>query len=83
MFMKKAHSIKLFCIPSAYHDLLIENDTTRSATRKIILDFFNQSTDDVTSLEPFYPLVECDRNDSIFTWPELLFRSTGFYFMSL
>lgn len=77
MFRRKAPAMRLFFAPESYHELLFENNLIRSATKAIIRDFFTQKSDDVSTVELSYPLIEVDPTDSTYSLPELLLRSAG------
>lgn len=69
--------MRMFLAPEAFHELLSESNLVRSATISIIRDFFTQKSDDVSRVEPSYPLVEVDPASSTYSLPELLLRGAG------
>ena len=77
-FVKKAPAAKLFTVPGTFHELLQEKEPTRDACRTVILNFFTQKSDNVSTVEPCYPLESCDaRNTPLFSYPELILRGAG------
>lgn len=83
LFVKKAPAVQMFSAPGAYHELLSENETTREAVLKVIGDFFSQKSDDVTAVQPCFPLVLHDPTTPIYSWPEVLLRASGIVLASL
>ncbi len=77
MFVKKAPACKMFLAPGASHELLNENETIREAVLKVIGDFFSQKADDVSQVQPCFPLEPYSATTPIYSWPEVLFRATG------
>lgn len=67
----------MFCVPNAYHELLLEREETRDACRKAIVDFFSQKSDDVSQVQPGYPLITYDPKTPLYSLPELIARGTG------
>lgn len=82
-FIKKAPSARLFTIPNSYHELLQENDIIRNSCKKIIIDFFNQRSDNINQIQPCYPIEEYNISNAIYSYPELLLRGTGLVIASI
>ena len=78
-FVKKAPAARLFNIPDSYHELLLEKETIRNSCKKVIIDFFNQKSDNVNLVQPCYPMEVYDVSNSggIYSYPELILRGTG------
>mmetsp|Transcript_24421 Transcript_24421/g.40745 ORF Transcript_24421/g.40745 Transcript_24421/m.40745 type:complete len:379 (-) Transcript_24421:131-1267(-) len=76
-FAKTAPAAKLFTVPESFHELLLEREPVRDASRKVICDFFTQTSDSVALVEPCYPLVEYDPNTPMYSVPEIIGRSVG------
>jgi hypothetical protein len=51
-FVEKAFSSKLFVVPLSLHHILFERDEIKIAAMKIISKYLNQSTDDLSLIEP-------------------------------
>ncbi len=83
LFVKKAPASKMFFAPGAYHELLSENETTREAVLKVIGDFFSQKSDDITAVQPCFPLVTHDSTSPIYSWPEIILRASGVVLASM
>jgi hypothetical protein len=77
MLIQKSPSCKMFLAPGAYHEILMEREEIREAGLKVIYDYFNQRTDDVSKVQPVYPLTLYDPHHSIVSWPELIVRGAG------
>lgn len=77
MFIKKAPNARMFFVPNAYHEILFEKKETRDAAFKVIFDFFGQKSDDVSLVQPCYPLQYYDPATPIYTLPELIVRGIG------
>jgi hypothetical protein len=77
MFVNKAPHSQMFLAPNAMHNLLLENDIIRGATNKVILDFFSQAEDDVSSVHPSSPLEPWDKQKPLYSGPELILRAVG------
>lgn len=77
MFAAAAPSCKLMKIPDSYHEILFENDAIRHTAMKVILDYYNQVTDDVSHVTAIDPLVECDIALPIYTKYENFTRVAG------
>lgn len=67
----------MFLVPGAYHEILMEREEIREAGLKVIYDYFNQRSDDVSQVQPVYPLTLYDPHHSIVSWPELIVRGVG------
>lgn len=76
-FVKKAPAAKMFIVPDSYHEVLQEKELTRDACRKVINDFFNQKSDNVTLVQPCYPLVSYDPTTPLYSLSEIILRGTG------
>lgn len=68
---------KMFLAPGACHELLFETDDIRAATLKAILDFFTQASDDVSLVQPAFPLIEQDKDAPLFSVLESIVRTVG------
>jgi hypothetical protein len=68
---------KMFFCPGAYHEILHESETVRNAAMKMIVDFFTQPTDDVNQVEPAYPFVLQNKQESMYSWLEFSVRAGG------
>lgn len=77
MFIKKAPHAKMFFVPNAYHEILFEKQETRDAAWKVIFDFFGQKSDDVSLVQPCFPLQYYDPVTPIYTLPEIIVRGIG------
>ena len=83
MFIKKAPAAQMFTVPNSYHELLFENDKTRQACLKVITDFFNQKSDDVSLVQPAFPLELYDPITPIYSLPEVIIRVSGIIVASI
>ncbi len=77
IFVKKAPACRMFMAPGACHELLNETDSVREATLKVVCDFFTQKSDDVSLVQPCYPLAPHDPTAPIYSWTEIVLRGTG------
>lgn len=77
MFIKKAPHSKMFFVPGAYHEILFEKELIRNAALKAIFDFFNQKSDDVSLVQPGYPMQYYDPVTPIYSLTELVIRGVG------
>jgi lysophospholipase len=78
MFVQKAPNSRMFCVPEAYHELLMETEAVRSGVIKVVVDFFAQKTNAVDEVQPVSPLVPHDPTKPIFSPLETALRLTGF-----
>lgn len=76
-YIKKAPNARMFFIPGAHHEILFEKELIRNAALKAIFDFFNQKSDDVSLVQPGYPMQYYDPTTPIYTLPELIIRGVG------
>lgn len=77
MMIQKSPTSKMFLVPGAYHEILMESEEIREAALKVIYDYFNQRSDDVSQVQPVFPLTQYDPHHSIISWPELIIRGVG------
>lgn len=77
MFVKNPPNAKMFTIPNTFHELLMEKESVRGAVHKVIEDYFNQPTDDVSKVEQVFPLEEYDPSRPIYSVPEMIIRGAG------
>lgn len=77
MFIRKATAARMFVCEGARHDLLHEHESARGATKKAILDFFTQKSDNVYLVEPPFSYSQCDRNAPLYSVTESLVRTAG------
>jgi len=77
MFMKTVRCCRMFRMPGAYHEVLLETKIRRNAAITVILRFFNQPSDDVRAVMPCEPLQLCDENEPVFSYREIVIRTVG------
>lgn len=77
MYTRKATAARMFVCKDALHDLLHEDESIRGATKKAILDYFTQKTDNAYLVKPPFSYTECDRNSPLYSVTESLFRTVG------
>ena len=68
---------RLFTVPGAYHELLLESKVRRHAILSVIFKYFSQHNDSVRLVSPIEPLLPFDENTPIFTVTELITRCIG------
>ena len=68
---------KMFLCPDACHELLHESETIRSASLKMVLDFFTQQSNDVSLVEQSYPFIEQQKHQPLYSIVELSIRTAG------
>jgi len=77
MFVNKAPRSRMLVAPGAFHELLFESAVIRGAVTKTVMDFFSQTSDDVTQVHACSPLQEWDKATPIYSPAESLIRAVG------
>jgi hypothetical protein len=77
MLVQKSPYARMLIVPNSYHEILCEKEEIREAVFKVINDYFSQRGDDVSLVEPVYPLQLYDHRNPIYSWPELIIRGVG------
>ena len=67
---------RIFSVPDSYHELFLEKKIYRDSITSVIIDFFSQNEDTVSSVKPIGPLFEGEIT-SVLTLPQAVFRATG------
>jgi len=77
-FAASAYSTKLFDVPGAKHEVLLEAKATRAVVYETIVEYFKQDSDSITGIIERKPLKLRDPKASLhITWKDMLLRSTG------
>eukprot|EP00602_Paraphysomonas_sp_CaronLab_P010596 CAMPEP_0185035568 /NCGR_PEP_ID=MMETSP1103-20130426/27186_1 /TAXON_ID=36769 /ORGANISM="Paraphysomonas bandaiensis, Strain Caron Lab Isolate" /LENGTH=386 /DNA_ID=CAMNT_0027572707 /DNA_START=59 /DNA_END=1219 /DNA_ORIENTATION=- len=77
VFSQTAPATRIFTVPNSYHEVLLEAPEKRNACARVILNFFEQESDDVHRISPIPPLITCDPSKHIFSYAEIVLRATG------
>mgnify|MGYP003386189456 FL=1 len=68
--------LPVLVLPAAAPQILLETPEKRNACVRVILNFLEQESDDVSEVTPIPPLA-IPEEKQIFLLPELVFRATG------
>lgn len=78
MFAAAAPACKVFDVPGAKHEVLLEGPKARQAVYATIIDYFNQDSDSITGVTAKKPLRLRDPKAALAAgWPDLAWRSVG------
>lgn len=69
----------MFKAPGSYHEILYEKESIREAALKVVNDFFTQKSEDVSLVQPCFPLELHNPTDPIYSLPELIVRGVGIF----